>query len=256
MSSIQTAHKKLLEEWSKSKKNIAGVESVLSQIKELLSDGATVSSLDDKAITTIQCDVYEISALLPIVKEDIETFKVAIAQVLSFYAMNPEASTNKYLMIGLNLMSLLAMGNRLSDFHMLLEQIPQNIQTSDPYILAPVRLEQAMMEGAYNKVVLTEKNFPSPYYEMFFRMMMDAVRINIATSIEKSFRSLNVSDATTRLLFDNEQQTKAFAESRSWVVEGGSFVFNFEAPVHEHELDTSCITKQLIFYAKQLEMIV
>lgn len=32
------------------------------------------------------------------------------------------------------------------------------------------------MEGAYNKVVLTEKNIPSPFYTVFIRIMMDAVR--------------------------------------------------------------------------------
>ncbi|VDM68031.1 unnamed protein product [Strongylus vulgaris] len=105
-------------------------------------------------------------------------FDDAIPRVLSFYDQCPSAAENKYLMVGLNLMFLLA-SNRLSDFHMLLESVPQHIQTSNPYISTPVRLEQSLMEGAYNKVILTEKTIPSQYYSTFIRIMMDAVRYSL-----------------------------------------------------------------------------
>ncbi|KAK6049369.1 hypothetical protein COOONC_13126 [Cooperia oncophora] len=121
-------HKTLLAEWSKEQKNTNTIEQVLKQMEEALFDQAAIGSLDAKALTTIYKDYY----------------------VLSFYDQCPSAAENKYLMIGLNLMFLLA-SNRLSDFHMLLESVPQSIQSNNPYISTPVRLEQSLMEGAYNK---------------------------------------------------------------------------------------------------------
>lgn len=57
-----------------------------------------------------------------------------------------------------------------------MEKIPQSEQLNNAFIATPVKLEQCLMEGSYNKVVLTEKNIPSPFYTIFIRIMMDAVR--------------------------------------------------------------------------------
>ncbi|MFH4983952.1 hypothetical protein AB6A40_010661 [Gnathostoma spinigerum] len=78
-------------------------------------------------------------------------------------------------MIGLHLMFLLAT-NRLAEFHMSLEQVDRAAQENNPYISTPVKLEQSLMEGVYNKVVLTEGTIPSSYYALFVRILMDTVR--------------------------------------------------------------------------------
>jgi 26S proteasome regulatory subunit N12 len=57
-----------------------------------------------------------------------------------------------------------------------LETVDQKLQATNPYISMPVKLEQYLMEGAYNKVVLTEKNLPSPFYMVFVKIMLDTVR--------------------------------------------------------------------------------
>lgn len=187
--------------------------------------------------------------------------------------MAPENSENKHLMTGLHLMFLLA-ANRLSDFHMLLEQIPQKEQTSNAYISTPVRIEQSLMEGAYNKVVLTEKNIPSPFYTIFIRIMLDTIRREIATSIEKSFKVLTAKDATVMLLFDNDEQMKKFGQEvimifkatsikkyiylqRKWHLDGERYVFEIEVAQEKPvNLDTVRVATQTLFYAKQLEQIV
>ncbi|RCN46410.1 SAC3/GANP family protein [Ancylostoma caninum] len=234
-------------------------------LKEALFDQAAVGSLDTNALATIYKDYYEISALVSVLKNDMVAFDDAIPrflrsalsfQVLSFYEQCPSAAENKYLMVGLNLMFLLA-SNRLSDFHMMLESVPQNIQSGNPYISTPVRLEQSLMEGAYNKVVLTEKTIPSQFYSIFIRIMMDAVRSDIAASIEKSFKLLSTRDAANMLLFETEAQVNEFAKQRKWKSDRDCFVFETDATHHEKPtLDTARIAKQTIFYAKQLEMIV
>ncbi|VDM56823.1 unnamed protein product [Angiostrongylus costaricensis] len=170
------------------------------------------------------------------------TFDDTIPRVLSFYDQCPTAAENKYLMVGLNLMFLLA-SNRLSEFHMLLESVPQSIQSTNPYISTPVRLEQSLMEGAYNKGSTRAK---SGYF-----------RSDIAVSIEKSFKLLSTRDAANMLLFENDAQVQEFAKQRKWVNEHGCFVFETSATHHDKPtLDTARIAKQTIFYAKQLEMIV
>lgn len=40
----------------------------------------------------------------------------------------------------------------------------------------PVKLEQYLMEGAYNKVILNEKTIPSPFYAPFVKILMNTVR--------------------------------------------------------------------------------
>ncbi|CAJ0606900.1 unnamed protein product [Cylicocyclus nassatus] len=256
MVSLPQLHKALLAEWSKEQKNSNTIDQILRQIGDALFDQAAMASLDMNALTTIYKDYYEISALVAVFKNDMVAFDDAIPRVLSFYEQCPSAAENKYLMIGLNLMFLLA-SNRLSDFHMLLESVPQNIQTSNPYISTPVRLEQSLMEGAYNKVILTEKTIPSQYYSTFIRIMMDAVRSDIAISIEKSFKLLSTRDAANMLLFDTEAQVTEFAKQRKWKTDHGCFVFETDAAQQDKPtLDTARIAKQTIFYAKQLEMIV
>lgn len=133
-------------------------------------------------------DYFEINALYNVLRGDMSAFEEAISDVHSFYLCQRQESTNKYLMLGLHLMYLIA-ANKLSDFHMvilnwliftaffqLLEQIDQSVQQKNPYIMMPVKLEQSLMEGAYNKVILNEKAIPSPYYAPFIKILMDTVR--------------------------------------------------------------------------------
>ncbi|KAK0417311.1 hypothetical protein QR680_012939 [Steinernema hermaphroditum] len=260
MSKLETLHKNLLAEWAKeSSRNLKTVGELIGQVKHCLSDFDLLSKVDPSALVVIHRDVFEIDALYAVVRSDLVAFKDAISVVHSFYESQKDDSVNKYLMIGLDLMYLLA-SNRLSDFHMLLEQIDQSLQQTNPFIQTPVKLEQSLMEGAYNKVVLTEKTIPSPYYAVFIRIMMDTVRGEIAVCMEKSFKRLSAKDAAQLLLFSSPQDIVPFAEKRSWKLQGD--VYNFEGTKSVEEakqkthLDTTRIAQQTIYYAKQLEMIV
>ncbi len=42
--------------------------------------------------------------------------------------------------------------NKIADFHTELEQLPSDALQNNPYIRCPVRMEQFIMEGSYNKV--------------------------------------------------------------------------------------------------------
>ncbi|KAI1716423.1 CSN8/PSMD8/EIF3K family domain-containing protein [Ditylenchus destructor] len=263
MPKIEALHKSLLSDWAKQPQNLNAVKQLLDQIEVQLKDFAALSALSPVAATSIHKDFFEISALYNAALADLNGFQEAIAKVHCFYESQPDASssTNKYLMFGLHLMYLLAT-NRVSDFHMLLEQIDESVQQNNPYISTAVKLEECLMEGAYNKVILTEKNIPSPYYAVFIRILMGTIRNEIASCIEKSYERLLVKDACNMLLFDKQNDMLSFAKQRGWKSDKNEF--HFERPVKNAQaevgaksnLDTKRITEQNLFYAKQLEMII
>ncbi|GMT16952.1 hypothetical protein PFISCL1PPCAC_8249, partial [Pristionchus fissidentatus] len=261
MSPIVELHKKLTAEWGKNgQRDLAAIEKILAEIKAATTLPGADQGLDSKALSTIHRDIYEITALSAALREDLRAFDDAIEQVMAYYASSTSDSDHKHLMIGLNLMYLVA-SNRLSEFHMLLEQVSQDVQRSNPYIAVPVTIEQSLMEGAYNKVALSEKNIPSPFFVPFFRVMTDAIRAEIATCMGKSFKKVPVSDAISLLIFKSADETIAFAKQRGWTLESNNSIIVLAASMEVDQaakstLEPSRIAKQTIFYAKQLEMIV
>jgi hypothetical protein len=99
-------------------------------------------------------DVLEIGAHNSIVLKDVEGFERYMAQLKTYYvdfsSVLPE-SAYTYELLGLNLLCLLSK-NKIADFHTELEQLPADTLQNNPYIRCPVRLEQFLMEGGYNKV--------------------------------------------------------------------------------------------------------
>ncbi|CAD5209501.1 unnamed protein product [Bursaphelenchus xylophilus] len=259
MSNLQSLHASLLAEWKKpSHGDVQKVSQILGTIKKELQNVETLNNLSAEASSGIHKDFFEISALYNVVISDMDGFEKAIADVHSFYQCVAEDSSSKYLMYGLHLMYLLAK-NKLSDFHMLLEQIDQSVQQKDPYIYLPVKLEQSLMEGAYNKVILNEKTLPTPYYQVFVRVLMNTVRSDIAVCIEKSFKGLQVKDAARMLLFESDEELRQFAQARGWTLDKDMLQFENDQEKKDSQkasLDTKRIALQNIYYAKQLEMIV
>ena len=256
MSKIETLHKTLLSEWAKPNRDLGIIERQLAEIENELCNLDALNKLSLASVNLIHKDFYEISVLYNVLLKDLEGFEESMAKVHCFYENLETESTNKYLMYGLHLLYFLAT-NKISQFHMLLEQIDQPIQTNNPYINNPVKWEQFLMEGAYNKVLLDEKNIPSPYYGVFVNILSNTIRNEVASCVEKSYKRLKTKDASKFLFFDNIDEVIEFANQRGWQHNGSDFVFeqadteNITAP-----LDTIRIAKQNLFYAKQLEMII
>ncbi|VDN27711.1 unnamed protein product [Gongylonema pulchrum] len=140
---MEAEHRRLMAEWNKQSKDLGAIGTALKQLKDLMNNA-----------DALRGDVYEIEVLCAILNSDLEAFHEAISVLISFYqsySLNKEWP-NKWLMIGLNLMYLLATKQH-AQFHMFLEQIDQDVQQNNPYIWTPVKLEQSLMEGAYNKVI-------------------------------------------------------------------------------------------------------
>lgn len=88
---------------------------------------------------------------------------------------NLPASPLKYNLIGLNLLCLLSQ-NRISDFHTALETIDPEQLHSNPAIQHPIKLEQSLMEGSYNRVWSSRSEVPSKEYLFFIDILMDTIR--------------------------------------------------------------------------------
>ncbi|VDN06669.1 unnamed protein product [Thelazia callipaeda] len=205
--------KKLMADWKKENKNLESIGLKLKQLKELMNNADALRGLSHETIILIHRDVFEIEVLYAILRSDLDSFQQAINVVLSFYKSysSSEKWPNKWLMIGLNLMYLLAT-NQHPEFHMLLEQIDEEIQQNNPYIHIPLTLEQSVMEGAYHKILLTKKNIPSPYYTLFMHMSMNTIREEIAACVESAFIQITQRDAAKLLLFNDVHELMPFAE--------------------------------------------
>ena len=94
--------------------------------------------------------------------------------------------------MGLNLLCLLAQ-NRVAEFHTELERLPGKEIQNNVYIKHPVSLEQYIMEGSYNKVLLAKGNVPAESYNFFIDILMDTVRNEIASCLEKVLGRIDVS---------------------------------------------------------------
>jgi len=206
-SDLNSLHKKLLSAWNSSIRDANKVDSLLSSIKVGLDIPEVVSKskLSASNLFCVLKDYYEIRALLASLNiseygSGMPAFERAITEVHGFYECQEKESEGKYLIQGLHLMYLLASG-QLPLFHMIIEKIDQSIQRGNPYISTPIKLEQFLMEGSYNKILLDEKNIPSPHYGVFIRILMHTARSEIATCIEKSYNNLLLNDACKILFF-------------------------------------------------------
>ena len=91
-------------------------------------------------------------------------------------------------MLGLILLCLLAK-NRVAEFHTELERLPANEIKNNVYIRHPVSLEQNIMEGSYNKDLLAKGKVPAESYNFFIDILMDTVRNEIASCLDKVIKS-------------------------------------------------------------------
>jgi 26S proteasome regulatory subunit N12 len=80
-----------------------------------------------------------------------------------------------YQLLGLNLLCLLSQ-NRVAEFHTELERLPHTEIYKNVYLKHPVNLEQYIMEGSYNKVILAKDNVPAESFKFFMEILLDTVR--------------------------------------------------------------------------------
>jgi len=243
-SKISQLYKELCNEWKKSApKDFEKMKRLIEQLKEefLMANTAFMpvksEEKNQQENIVIQRDVLETSALLAVEMKDIPALERAIAEVKHYYneiaGMRKEfdESPQKYMMLGLNLMNLLAQ-NKLADFHMELELLPKQLLTQNIYISHPVKLEQYLMEGTYNKIFLSKANVPAPAYVFFMDALLDTVRNAIGECVEKAYDSLTMPEAARMLFYEkgDESPVLEYAKRRKWKTADGGKRFVFVDP--------------------------
>lgn len=135
-----------------------------------------------------------------------------------YYDYNGEVpdSAFMYELLGLNLLCLLSQ-NQIAEFHTELELLDPQLLQDNVYIRHPVGLEQFLMEGAYNKVILSRGNVPADTYLFFVEKLIGTIRDEIADCCEKAYTDLPKLDASKLMFFDTPDSLDAFAETRGTI---------------------------------------
>jgi len=144
-------------------------------------------SVDAKELLLAR-ETLEIGALWSIETSNIPSFQRYVAQLKCYYfdygSQLPD-SPYKYQILGLNLLSLLAQ-NRLAEFHTEMELLSVE-ELHNVYIKHPIVLEQLLMEGSFHRVFLSKGNVPAQNYIFFINILMDTIRSEIASCVEKAY---------------------------------------------------------------------
>ena len=200
LDSARSTYESLNRAWSSG--DLSKVGEILPKMKILLLNLTFLPTGKEGAIDTKELllarETLEIGALWSIETQNIPSFQRYVAQLKCYYfdygAQLPD-SPYKYQVLGLNLLSLLAQ-NRLAEFHTEMELLSVDEQ-QNIYIKHPIVLEQLLMEGSFHRVFLSKGNVPAQNYIFFIDMLMDTIRSEIASCVEKAYpqvRSLSYSD--------------------------------------------------------------
>ncbi|GAB7360890.1 hypothetical protein MBLNU230_g0876t1 [Neophaeotheca triangularis] len=257
--------------------NIQQAPQLLSRAKlDLLRLNALVPDEDTSAQHLLLARrILELGALLSIRQRDTDAFTRYFQQLQPFYQLPDESwgsaqtrdQNEKSKVTGLYLLLLLSVGD-YGGFHTVLEGLEvayggkQQLE-KDEMIQYPVRLEQALMEGSYDRVWGETKGerVPSEEFGVFSEVLINTIRSEIASCSERAYPSLPISNAKNLLFLDSEGAVVQFAQSRGWVARDGRIYF----PQREEELmnaekdvmsASGEVIENTLGYARKLETIV
>lgn len=257
---IVSKYETLNGQWKK--KDLSGCAKTLSDLKVSLTEMAflpTQEVASAKRELLLARDVLEIGANYSIAVKDVEGFERYMAQLKTYYNDYEsflDESSYKYELLGLNLLCLLSK-NKIADFHTELEQLPADTLQNNPYIRTPVRLEQFIMEGSYNKVIMMKDNVPAESYSFFINKLLDTIRDEIASCMEKAYEQIGANECARMLQLDTKNAKTYFA-GRGWTTSSDKMV-RFQAVVEKkpiEEVPTEELAKMSITYAREMEQIV
>lgn len=249
--------------------NLTQAPQLLSRAKlALLKINALVPSEDTSPQhLQLATAVLELGALISIKLKDTESFTRYYQQLQPFYALHTRSSSsNQSKVTGLYLLLLLSVGD-YAGFHTVLEGLEvssgkERIE-KDQFIQYPVRLEQALMEGSYDKVWGETKGerVPSEEFGVFSEVLIDTIRSEIASCSERAYPSLPISNAKNLLFLDSEGAVIQFAQARGWVAKDGRIYFpqqEEEALAAERDVmsNSDVVIENTLGYARKLETIV
>ncbi|KAF2102328.1 hypothetical protein NA57DRAFT_73758 [Rhizodiscina lignyota] len=274
---VQTLIKQLNQ--SLSSRNFTTASSLLSRAKiALLHLNALIPSPGTPGTHLhLARETLELGALISIRLQDPESFTRYFHSLTPFYALPssrlPKEGGNESKITGLYLLLLLSQGD-YAGFHTLLEGLEvaaaekeeggRKGLEEDKFIQYPIRLEQALMEGSYDRVWGETKGerVPSEEFGVFSEVLIGTIRAEIASCSEKAYPSIPISNAKNLFFLDSEGAVIQFAQQRGWTARDGRIYF----PQQELEalggsekdilVTSGQVIENTLGYARELETIV
>lgn len=220
-------------------------------------------------------ETLELGAFLSIRLRDTDAFTRYYQQLQPFYALPAPKSSgskrakhgNESKVTGLYLLLLLSVGD-YAGFHTLLEGLESSEEgkeavEKDEFVRYPVRLEQALMEGSYDKVwsEMKSERVPSEEFAIFSEVLINTIRSEIASCSERAYPSLPIANAKNLLFLDSEGAVVQFAQARGWLAKDGRIYFpEQEAEAQAADKDvmsaSGTVIENTLGYARKLETIV
>lgn len=255
-------YQEMSKEWSKgAKMDKTKVAGLLESLKLNLTKLAFLPTKNEEASQQelmVSRDTLEIGAQFSVLQGDVAGFERYMAQLQTYYHDYQDKlpqSAFQYQLLGLNLLCLLSQ-NRVAEFHTELERLPATEVHNNVYIKHPVSLEQYIMEGSYNKVLLAKGNVPAESYKYFIDILMGTVRNEIASCLEKAYADISCADAA-RMLSISSGEMNNYATERGWQVGGGRLRFRrVDGELEEQGVPSMELANMAITYAREMEQIV
>ncbi|CBY19340.1 unnamed protein product [Oikopleura dioica] len=240
------------------KPNLESCGAILSKLKLKLTQLNFLPAEKDCNIEkelTLARDVLELGALYSVASRDIPSFQKYIAQVKAYYFDYKDLPKSYFRnqILGLNLLCLLAQ-NKVAEFHTEVERLSYEEIQSDLYIKHPIKIEQYLMEGNYNRLIQAKSNTPSESYSYFMEMLLVTVRDEIASCIEKAYPNMVTSEVQRLLHLSSDKELQSFSSKRNWDFD--QKLINFPREVVKDSIPSKDVTKMMLDYACDLEMII
>lgn len=218
--------------------------------------------------------ILEIGLLLLLLTDNYQSFEHYVAQLKPFYnygKLHPkrEVNTDTTKIISLYLVYLLSQG-LISNFHLELEVLYNSSKFDvdrDHYLQFPISLEKNLMEGNYIKIwklLGDERNLPCKEYKLFIATLINALRFEIAKSLDKTYDSIPISNCKNLLFFPQEMAESTVEDIlknelnvTNCTFSNGRVVFNNDDLNSVSDTASkSGIIENLLNYAEQMESIV
>lgn len=216
--------------------------------------------------------ILEIGATVSLNLLQMTEFSNYITQLKPFYEqkhIQPE-STEKNKLLSLYLLLLLTQGD-LAMFHIELENF-QNYGMSvddlekDKFLSIPIKFEKWIIDGDFNQIneTLSSKHkFPCTEYNIFEEELLNSIRLNIATDLEKVYKELPIENLRILLFLKEISETKQFVENFQWTLENGVVYFSQKEKLVGDEVaainevnDEKAILRNALIYATEMERII
>jgi 26S proteasome regulatory subunit N12 len=258
---VVALYQDLSKDWAKgSNRDLDKVGNYLEKLKLSLTQLSFLPTKGEEATIqelNVSRDTLEIGAQYCVARQDTQGFQRYMAQLQSYYydyaGLLPESAL-KYQLLGLNLLCLLSQ-NRVAEFHTELERIPLDQIKTNVYIRHPVSLEQYIMEGSYNKILHAKGNVPAESFKYFIDILLNTVRDEIASCLEKSYPEIGCADAA-RMLSLPASDLDQYSKDRNWTIRSGRLYWQVETDKEDHTVPSLQLAKMAISYAKEMEQIV